>query len=587
MRSHGLFSRLAIVVVVATLLNSNVSITSAAGTPVAFSFAPVPIATHASLTAGISKTVTVTARDGSGAPIPGATIYLDFFPTAAPIGGTPGAVTAQGQSVATTARPFTADGNGQVAVTYTPGTSTSGADLVRAKDAATSPLHQSNDSYCYNPGDMLIRPSPLAVDNSMLAGAVSGGTVTVVDAAKSPVPGGTVWLAVAGIGASFPSIFLDPMGTAKAKSASGTWVSLTKTPQAFVAESNGQVPFYYRTPTLLPADKTDAIVAQDKSTRGCIKTSHYDFGAIPAGTRTDRLAGQDRYNTAAAISGTYQAPGTSDTVFVATGLNYPDALAGAAVAGRAGDPVLLVSTTAIPTTTANQLSRLRPRHIVILGGTSVVSSSVETQLRSYALDVQRYGGTNRYDTARLIAQHYFPGGAATVFVATGLNFPDALAGAAVAGSVGGPILLVDGRSSLPPATSQALSALHPQHIIIFGGTSVVPTWTANQLRTYTSDVQRYAGTDRYGTGAAVANHFYATGANIAFVATGLNFPDALTGAAPAGTLGAPILLVAPTSVPPTTLSSLRDVVNPHSIVVLGGTSAVSDSVKNQLGALIP
>lgn len=576
------------IAIAGTLVLASVVAASAAATPAQFSIAPVPIAAKASLTSGTAVSVTVTAKDGNGAAIPGATIYLDFFATDPGSGGTAGSAAVGATTLGGSAQPFTANANGQVVVTYTAGSALAGADLLRAKDAAGTPAVQSNDSYCYNPGDMLIKPSPVAAPSALLAGAVAGGSVTVVDKNGSAVPNAHVWLAVSGIGDGFPSIFQNPVGSARAKSAtSSSWVTLTKDAKEFVANGSGSVPVFYRAPTLLPGNKTDALVSQDKGTRGCIKTSHYDFGPIPSGTRTDRIAGQDRYNTASAISKTYQAYGTSDTVFIATGLNYPDALAGAAAAGKVGAPVLLVGKS-VPATTLNELSRLKPTHIVILGGTGVVSAAMESQLRSYAPDVTRYGGSDRYGTARLIAEHFFAGGADTVFVATGKNFPDALAGAAIAGHVSAPILLVDGGSKLPASTAAALSALHPKQIAILGGTGVVPVLTENQLKPFASvGVSRYAGADRYATAAAIAKAYYSGGANIAMVATGENFPDALAGAAPAATLAAPILLVKASSVPASTLSALSATVNPHSIAVLGGTGVVSDAVKAQLSTLTP
>ncbi len=96
-----------------------------------------------------------------------------------------------------------------------------------------------------------------------------------------------------------------------------------------------------------------------------------------------RQSGANRYATAAAVSkATY--PGADVPVaLAASGLNFPDALAGAAAAGHLGGPLLLVNPTAMPTETARELDRLNPRRIVILGGTAVVSSSVAAQLDAF------------------------------------------------------------------------------------------------------------------------------------------------------------------------------------------------------------
>ncbi len=95
-----------------------------------------------------------------------------------------------------------------------------------------------------------------------------------------------------------------------------------------------------------------------------------------------RLAGSDRYSTAAAISAATYAPGVS-VVYVASGVGFADALAGAPAAGTAGGPLLLVPGSSIPSVIAAELSRLQPGRIVVLGGASVVSDGVLTQLAGY------------------------------------------------------------------------------------------------------------------------------------------------------------------------------------------------------------
>src|SRR5690606_16448261 len=94
-----------------------------------------------------------------------------------------------------------------------------------------------------------------------------------------------------------------------------------------------------------------------------------------------RLAGPDRYATAAAIAGEF--PAGADVVYVASGQNFPDALAGAALAGSQGAPVLLVRSDGIPTATHEALRELFPFRVVVLGGTGSVSTNVLALLREY------------------------------------------------------------------------------------------------------------------------------------------------------------------------------------------------------------
>jgi putative cell wall-binding protein len=147
------------------------------------------------------------------------------------------------------------------------------------------------------------------------------------------------------------------------------------------------------------------------------------------------------------------------TVYVATGANFPDALAGGPAGVINDAPILLVRQNAVPSETAAELARLGPSTIVVLGGASVVSSSVVTELEGMAsCCVSRYWGANRYATAVAVSEAVFPTGAGTVFIVTGSDFPDAVAAGPVAGMLDAPILLVTG-ASVPTPTGAEVTRL--------------------------------------------------------------------------------------------------------------------------------
>ena len=203
--------------------------------------------------------------------------------------------------------------------------------------------------------------------------------------------------------------------------------------------------------------------------------------SAPVQETVSRVSGSDRFATAAAISAGW-APGVP-VVYVATGLNFPDALAGAAAAGALGVPILLVMTDSVPAATVVELQRLQPGKIVILGGTGAVSDNVVGTLSYYTTGgVFRQSGSDRFSTAAAISAGWAPG-VPVVYVATGLNFPDALAGAAAAGALGVPILLTM-TDSVPAATVVELQRLQPGKIVILGGTGAVSDDVASQLRAY-------------------------------------------------------------------------------------------------------
>jgi hypothetical protein len=100
-------------------------------------------------------------------------------------------------------------------------------------------------------------------------------------------------------------------------------------------------------------------------------------------------------------------PSATPVVYIVTGVNFPDALGVGPASALNRGPILMVTKTSIPSPTRNELSRLNPDRIVVVGGTAVISASVESQLRAWA-PVSRIAGSNRYETAALVSQAAFP-----------------------------------------------------------------------------------------------------------------------------------------------------------------------------------
>jgi len=300
-----------------------------------------------------------------------------------------------------------------------------------------------------------------------------------------------------------------------------------------------------------------------------------------------RQAGADRYGTAAAVSAATYAPGVP-IAYVATGSAFPDALAAGPIAARAGGPVLLTGRASIPAATAAELERLRPQEIVVMGGPSAVSESVLAALRTYATSgaVARVAGADRYGTAAAASAYGFAAGAPVAYVATGADFPDALAGGTAAGRGSGPILLV-GHDSLPRATSAELTRLKPGRIMVVGGTAAVSERVLGLLRGYATsgNVTRLAGANRYATAVAISRATtIASFDGTVYIATGGSFPDGLAGTPPAVRAGGPLLLTPSKSLPAEVAAELKRL-GPGRIVILGGTSAISDAVMAQIRGL--
>ena len=289
------------------------------------------------------------------------------------------------------------------------------------------------------------------------------------------------------------------------------------------------------------------------------------YGQLGEATSGDiaRLWGPNRFGTAAAVSSAVFEPGVP-VVFVATGENFPDALAAGPEAALAGGPIVLVERDGVPEETAVELTRLAPERIVLLGGEAAVSAGVEATLGAFTEGpVERVWGADRYGTAAALSASRYTPGVDVVFVATGETYPDALTGGAAAAATGGPVLLTR-RGEIPDVTAAELTRLVPGRIVLFGGTAAVSADVETALGAFTEGpVERLWGADRFATAAAISAATYPDGADILYVATGTEFPDALAVAAAAGSpsirgfahapaagsVRGPILLVRPGDIP--------------------------------------
>ena len=133
---------------------------------------------------------------------------------------------------------------------------------------------------------------------------------------------------------------------------------------------------------------------------------------IPPVGVVSRISGRDRYASSVAISRSQFAPGV-ETVFIASGTDFPDALSGAPIAGHRGGPLLLTTRDSLPAAIVDELKRLRPKQAVIIGGTGAVSRNAESQVR--ALTAQgvavRVAGSDRYATSVALSKMEFDGAA--------------------------------------------------------------------------------------------------------------------------------------------------------------------------------
>lgn len=349
---------------------------------------------------------------------------------------------------------------------------------------------------------------------------------------------------------------------------------------------------------------TKTFVATARWGQGSVSTPV--SGTLP-GASTQRLSGDDRYQTAIKISESafpcgspnpsMCSPGQVPVVYIANGLNFPDALSAGPAATLEGGPLLLTNGSSISNAVANELNRLKPTTIVIVGGTGVVSPSAEAALAPFASapnpadKVVRLGGSTRYETSRLIAQRLLTKGLISagteLWVATGTDYPDALSAGAAAAGAGVPILLVFGpAASLDTPTRNFIQdTLAASKVYIAGGTGVVSVGIQNQLGTLvggSANVQRAGGDNRFATSLQINQLAFPAAAPHApavYLTFGFNFPDALAGGVLAGTVGGPLYI---TQTPCVTSGIVDHIiaVDPNRVVVFGGTAIVSNNARD-------
>jgi putative cell wall-binding protein len=300
-----------------------------------------------------------------------------------------------------------------------------------------------------------------------------------------------------------------------------------------------------------------------------------NFGECDGTASVARVAGADRYATAAAVSQRFFATAVP-VAFVATGTNFPDALAAGPTAGGLGGPVLLTRPAALPAATINELQRLQPGRIVVLGGPSAVSDAVVADLGNYTAGaVSRVAGADRYATAAQLSAATYQPDVPVAYVAFGGNFPDALAAGPAAGSQGGPVLLTRS-DAVPPVTFAELVRLQPAEIVVVGSATVVSDAVVSQLSAV-APVARTGGANRYATAVATSARAFSTGASHVFLATGINYPDALAGVSPATVNASPLLLTQPNCIPAIVQAEI-DRLAPDTIILLGGEGVLSAAV---------
>ncbi|GAA1441507.1 cell wall-binding repeat-containing protein [Leifsonia poae] len=254
--------------------------------------------------------------------------------------------------------------------------------------------------------------------------------------------------------------------------------------------------------------------------------------------------------------------------------------------GGAVNELLTISTASRSIVTTTPLSTPADVAVNTATGTAYVSgakSGNTTVSAVRTLGVDRVAGSDRYAIAVAVSKRQFPGTAHVVYIASGMIYPDALSAGPAAAHGDGPLLLT-APGALPPSVAAEVARLKPATIVVAGGPASVSDAVLTKLRATvpSATVARVAGADRYSTSRAVVSRAFATASTV-YVASGANFPDALSAGGVAGANGVPVLLVngAAGSVDSATAKVLSTL-KAKSVVLVGGTGSLSPGVATSL-----
>lgn len=272
--------------------------------------------------------------------------------------------------------------------------------------------------------------------------------------------------------------------------------------------------------------------------------------ASPLVYQTERVAGHDRVDTALQIS--QKGWESAQTVILCEYSDYPDSIASTPFAVSLDAPILLTKGDSIDSRVVQELQRLNPEKVILLGGTACLQPSIEKELESSGLEWDRIGGFDRYETSILLANQLSHD---SLILANGDDFPDALSAATYAGILQIPIILTS--TTFPDSVIDHIKESAPKHLIVIGGEAVVPSLELTK-HNFTIET-RLGGLDRYDTNAKVISYMKDTYESTdLFLASGITFPDAVAGTVLAAKSKAPLLLTQQSDIPPSVYTIMRE-----------------------------
>jgi len=310
--------------------------------------------------------------------------------------------------------------------------------------------------------------------------------------------------------------------------------------------------------------------------------------------KNKHIFGHDRYETSISIAQEGTNNQKVDNIVISSANNFADALASSTLAAKLQAPIILVGKEYKDTKTSytfieNYLNK--GGTVTIIGGPGVISKSVENMLLNDGFLVTRCGGNDRFATDELIVKNLNVPAGTPVIITNGYNFPDALGVASLAASKGWPILL-SAPNQLPQSVQDFIASDKPTDVYIVGGNGILHNNIESQILSQDPEakITRLGGSDRFETLSLILNKFYPNPSKL-YIASGLDFADALSGSTLAATDNAPIILVNPKSnalpvgIQNYLITLRNNGVHPE-VTALGGESSVPQRLLDKINTIL-
>ncbi|CDI48828.1 cell wall-binding repeat-containing protein [Clostridium tetani] len=301
--------------------------------------------------------------------------------------------------------------------------------------------------------------------------------------------------------------------------------------------------------------------------------------------KVQRIKGKDRFETSVKVGNKFRLENGEEklkNVIVSSAFGFADSLSGSILSKKLDAPIILTGNNESSSKEAIEYIKSNVEkngNVYILGGIASVNSTVENTIKNNGYNIKRLSGQDRYGTCNSIVKEFGVKEGTPVVIVNGLNFADALSVSAPASIKGYPVLL-SGNGALPEYAKSIIKTAKPSEVFIIGGEGALSKNIEDEVKKIhsSSKITRLSGKDRYETSLKV-NKYFDNNETI-IMASGINYPDALSGSALAGKLNASLLLINDGS-----LNNQIKFINKEKtkeVILLGGEGVLSKKVENSI-----